>query len=624
MTALWESETIGELCSVVNGGTPKTGVKAYWDGPHQWITPAEMGKRATPYIGETERTITDEGLRNSSAQLLPPHSVILSSRAPIGHLVINTEPMATNQGCKGLVPGSKVDHKFLYYYLGSIIDLLNDLGTGATFKELSGGKLKEVRVPVPSISEQQRIVAILDEAFEGIATAKVNAKKNLQNARAVFESYLQDSYCARVGHLPRKRLEGLCEMDRLITYGVIKLGDPVEDGIPCLRTSNVRWLDIDITGMKRIAPTLAAEYSRTILRGGEVLVNVRGTLGGVAVVPNDMAGWNVSREVAVIPVNQDILDPQYAAFWIGSRTSQDWLSGVKKGAAYTGINIEDLRNLPVPLPALTAQRAIVEDILTFRDAALRMANIYERKLAALEELKKSLLHQAFSGQLTSSKQGSITQLLALQTTTPEFSANVISLAYARHERQKREKTFGHVKEQKLLHLVESIAGIDLGRQPMRDAAGPNDFQHMLRADNWAKANGYFDMVNRGEGYEFRKLSSFDEHASRARQVLAPYLSRLEPVIDLLVPMDTEEAEVFATVHAAWNNLLIEGVRVTDDAIVLAARQEWHPDKLKIPEHKFRSAIEKIRQKKLIPDGSAKYVGGQKALFDQSVLPAQQR
>src|SRR5947208_6699931 len=97
-----------------------------------------MDKRLSHYVKGTERKITDLGLRNSSAQMLPPNSVILSSRAPIGHLVINTEPMATNQGCKGLIPGSQLQHKFLYYYLGSIVDLLNSLGTGATFKELSG------------------------------------------------------------------------------------------------------------------------------------------------------------------------------------------------------------------------------------------------------------------------------------------------------------------------------------------------------------------------------------------------------------------------------------------------------------------------------------------------------
>ena len=114
MTA-WSIRTIGEISEVVNGGTPKTGVQEYWDGAHQWITPAEMGKRHSPFIAETERTVTDSGLKNSSAKLLPQNSVILSSRAPIGHLVINTAPMATNQGCKGLIPNKDIDSKFLYY-----------------------------------------------------------------------------------------------------------------------------------------------------------------------------------------------------------------------------------------------------------------------------------------------------------------------------------------------------------------------------------------------------------------------------------------------------------------------------------------------------------------------------
>ena len=162
----WKTKTLLETCGVVNGGTPKTGVPEYWDGNHRWITPAEMGKRLSPYVSDTERTITDLGLRNSSAQMLPPHSVILSSRAPIGYLVINTEPMATNQGCKGLIPGDHLHHKFLYYYLSSIVDLLNSLGTGATFKELSGGKLKEVPVVVAPLLEQQQIVAKLDNLHE--------------------------------------------------------------------------------------------------------------------------------------------------------------------------------------------------------------------------------------------------------------------------------------------------------------------------------------------------------------------------------------------------------------------------------------------------------------------------
>jgi len=395
----WQTKTLGDVCDVMNGGTPKTGVLEYWDGPHRWITPAEMGKRLSPYVSDTERKITDLGLRDSSARMLPPNSVILSSRAPIGHLVINTEPMGTNQGCKGLIPHSQIEHKFLYYYLSSIIDLLNSLGTGATFKELSGGKLKEIVVPVPPLAEQQRIVGLLDEAFEGLATAKANAEKNLQNARALFESHLQSVFTQRGKGWVEKPLAELCDSSRVITYGVIKLGDEVADGVPCLRTSNVRWLRIETEGMKRIASSLSSEYSRTILKGGEVLVNVRGTLGGVAVAAPEMAGWNVSREVAVVPVNSSRVNPAFLSYLIGSGTSQHWLGGVKKGAAYIGINIEDLRLLPVNAPEMEKQLEVVEHLESLQEETQRLARLYERKLAALEALKKSLLHQAFTGEL---------------------------------------------------------------------------------------------------------------------------------------------------------------------------------------------------------------------------------
>ena len=161
----WEESTIGEVSEIVNGGTPKTGVSEYWNGKHLWITPAEMGKRQSPFVKNTERKISGAGLKNSSAKLLPVNSVILSSRAPIGHLVINKEPMAFNQGCKGMIPNSNLFYKFLFYYLFYNVDLLNSLGTGATFKELSGSKLKDVSIPLPPLPEQKRIVAVLDEHF---------------------------------------------------------------------------------------------------------------------------------------------------------------------------------------------------------------------------------------------------------------------------------------------------------------------------------------------------------------------------------------------------------------------------------------------------------------------------
>lgn len=208
----WETKKLGAVCKIVNGGTPKTSVPEYWDGDHLWITPAEMGKRLNPYVANTERKITDIGLRNSSAQMLPPESVILSSRAPIGHLVINTAPMATNQGCKGLIPTNELHYKYLYYYLLSSVNLLNSLGSGTTFKELSGGKLKDIEIPIPALTEQLRIIGILDKAFDGIATAKANAEKSIQNSHLIFSSELDKTFFKHNKNWVEKPLSSLCDI----------------------------------------------------------------------------------------------------------------------------------------------------------------------------------------------------------------------------------------------------------------------------------------------------------------------------------------------------------------------------------------------------------------------------
>src|SRR5690606_37975721 len=133
----WEMKKLGEVSQILNGGTPKSKVKEYWNGDINWITPADLGKLDSVLVGETPRKITELGLQRSSAKMFPAYSVILSTRAPIGHLAINKVPMSTNQGCRGIIPSGKLEVWFLYYFLKMNVRLLDSLGTGATFKELS-------------------------------------------------------------------------------------------------------------------------------------------------------------------------------------------------------------------------------------------------------------------------------------------------------------------------------------------------------------------------------------------------------------------------------------------------------------------------------------------------------
>jgi type I restriction enzyme S subunit len=406
MKAEWHRKQLGDVCDVVNGGTPKTGMPEYWDGSHLWITPAEMGKRLSPFVDDTERKITDLGLRDSSAKMLPVNSVILSSRAPIGHLVINTAPMATNQGCKGLVPGREMQHKFLYYYLSSIVDLLNLLGTGATFKELSGGKLKEVPIPVPPLPEQRRIVGILDEAFDGIATAKANAEKNLQNARALFESHLQSVFTKRREEWVERKLgdESLLQMidgDRGKNYP--QASDFYEEG-HCLfmNTKNVRPDGFEFETTMFITKEKDSQLRKGKLKRHDVVMTTRGTIGNIGLYSDDIEFENIriNSGMLIFRVNQKQMLPAFLFELLRSHIVKAQIKKHTSGAAQPQLPIKTLVNFTIPVPvSLKMQQSIVTTINKLSAETQRLESIYRQKLIALEELKKSLLHQAFSGDL---------------------------------------------------------------------------------------------------------------------------------------------------------------------------------------------------------------------------------
>ncbi len=399
MKAGWQSKTLGEVCEVFNGGTPKTATKEFWGGEHQWITPAEMGKRSSPFVADTERTITDLGLKNSSARPLPPYSVILSSRAPIGHLVINTKPMATNQGCKGLVPCAYLNYKFLFYYLSSIVDLLNDLGSGATFKELSGGKLKEVGIPIPQLPEQHRIVTILDAAFAETATAKANAEKNLKNARALFESHLQSVFEQRgEGWVEYKKpLADLCE---LIVDCEHKTAPTQEKGIPSIRTPNIGKGKLLLDGVYRVSEETYRDWTRRAEPlPGDLILAREAPAGNVAIIPENLKVCLGQRTVLIRP-SRNVFEPEFLALLLLQPRMQKKLLAHSRGATVQHVNMKDIRALDVGgIPPIAVQRDIVSVVGKVSIESERLEAIYQKKLTALDDLKKSLLHQAFKGEL---------------------------------------------------------------------------------------------------------------------------------------------------------------------------------------------------------------------------------
>lgn len=404
----WQSRNVGDVFRVVNGGTPKTDTAAFWDGPHQWITPAEMGGLPSPYLSSSRRTLTDEGLR-VGAELVPPQSVILSSRAPIGHLVINEVPMAFNQGCKGLVPSPAIDTKFAYYFLLANVPLLESLGTGATFKELSSGKLKDVLFRFPCLPEQRRIAAILDEAFEGIATSKANTGKNLQSAQAMLAGHIQVMFSQQGLGWVKKTVQhwvsdGVLAKPQDGNHGEIHptKADYVDAGVPFIMAADLLGGRVDTQGCRFIARAQADTLRIGFAKTGDVLLSHKGTIGRVAILDTDEDYVVLTPQVTYYrSLNPDSLSNEFLYYSLLNpdfQAAMNRIAGAGSTRAYIGITRQ--LDLQIALPPIDVQRAAAAKLRRVEQESKTLAAIYEAKLTALNELKSSLLHQAFTGQLT--------------------------------------------------------------------------------------------------------------------------------------------------------------------------------------------------------------------------------
>ena len=170
----WETKSINDLADVIGGGTPDTTVKSYWDGEIQWFTPSEIGKNK--FVDASLRTITEDGLNNSSAKLLPPNTILLSSRATIGECSLSLRECATNQGFQSLV-SKKCNIDFLYYLIQTKKKDLIRKSCGSTFLEISANEVRKIQVSVPSDVEQQKIAELLSLIDKRIATQNKIIKK---------------------------------------------------------------------------------------------------------------------------------------------------------------------------------------------------------------------------------------------------------------------------------------------------------------------------------------------------------------------------------------------------------------------------------------------------------------
>lgn len=273
------------------------------------------------------------------------------------------------------------------------------VGEHTMINQITKYMLDAIRVPVPLLAEQQRIVGLLDEAFEGLATAKANAEKNLQNARALFESHLQSVFTQRGPGWVDTTLSRATDGIFTGPFGsLLHKSDYIMDGIPLVNPAHITEVGIEPDLRKTVSKATAQRLKNYIMREGDIVIGRRGEMGRCALVTEVEDGWLCGTGSFFIkPSNR--CDTRYLVRFLRSDSCKAKLEKIAGGAVMPNLSNTDLGNLTFDLPPLDRQKAIVEEIDSLHEETQRLTHLYERKLAALEALKKSLLHQAFTGEL---------------------------------------------------------------------------------------------------------------------------------------------------------------------------------------------------------------------------------
>ena len=299
----WKEYKLGDIGTIVGGATPSTKDSSNYDGNIAWITPKDLSNLNCRYISHGERMISQKGFDDCSCRMLPKNSILFSSRAPIGYVAIAQNALCTNQGFKSIIPNNEiVDSLFLYYLLVYYKPVIENMGSGTTFKEVSGSVMKALTVNIPNIDEQKRIAAILSSLDDKIElNRRINGNLE-QQAQALFKAWFVDFEPFKDGKFVDSELGRIPEgwkVGRLDEIGeIVGGGTPSKSKAEYYCNKGIPWVtpkDLSITHAKftskgevDISDLGYKNSSTQILPKGSVLFSSRAPIGYITIALNDI------------------------------------------------------------------------------------------------------------------------------------------------------------------------------------------------------------------------------------------------------------------------------------------------------------------------------------------------
>ena len=395
MKAGWEIKTLGEILQ-------KT----------ETINPLQLPETEFNYVDvssvsnttfEIEQTqfLKGKDAPSRARRLIKENDVLFATVRPTLQRIAIVPEHLNNQVCSTgyfvLRPKNEINHRFVFYWLftNDFMEQMENLQKGASYPAVTDAEVRAQKIPIPILLEQKRLVTLLDEAFESIATAKANAQQNLKNARALFESHLNEVFTKRGEGWEEKTL---AEISKDFGRGKSKhrpRNDPKLYGgdYPFIQTGDVRNASHLITSYSQTYNENGLAQSK-LWSKGTLCITIAANIAETGILDFDAC---FPDSVIGIFVNEDLTSNKFLEYLL--RSFKAMLQAKGKGSAQDNINMGTFENQLFPFPNLEEQNMIVSKLDALSEETQRLEALYSRKIAALDELKKVLLHRAFSGEL---------------------------------------------------------------------------------------------------------------------------------------------------------------------------------------------------------------------------------
>lgn len=391
----WNFEQIGNITEIVGGGTPSTSITEYWNGPIQWLTPTEINSK---YVHASERTITFDGLSNSSAKLLPTGALLLTTRATIGACSINNfdGPICTNQGFQSLICKNSIHNEFAYYAItfDSFQRNLVKHSSGSTFLEISPKNLKRLILPVPDIREQEKIASFFSAIDQKIALAERKLSLQSRIRRGLEKGFFSRSISVNtqnqvpwkkylLGDIAESFYSGSTPKSQMVKY---YSGD-----IPWATSLDLNRNLVLSTGKCLSTEGFNSCNLKLLPKGSFVFstcgVEAENVAGNCGILGMDSA---ISQSLMCIKPKESVVSSKFLFYWyrcFGKEICKRYAHGTKQ----LHLNIDLMSDIEIQLPSLNEQNKIIEIL----DSVEEKYQLLEKEVLALRKLKQSLLQQMF-------------------------------------------------------------------------------------------------------------------------------------------------------------------------------------------------------------------------------------